>query len=220
MTVFFSYQDSGLDDWEPTKNYVQMGYRPGFAVQARELTQMQTAIQNQISVMMKRFIGNANSSIIDASLTLTSPSSGIGNWQVGLGTGYVYIVPPGKKIGYFVHNNTQKNLSALVQSDQKTYVYAIIEEVQVNPEGSVFPQQGGYSRVAVDDTLVDNAQGFYNYNAPGASRYQINITGLGYYLEGSQAPVNTVDLFYITPTQDATGGAIPYYSDTNQAIPY
>ena len=36
------------DDFDETKNYVRILYRPGHAVQARELTQMQTALQAQI----------------------------------------------------------------------------------------------------------------------------------------------------------------------------
>lgn len=36
------------DDFDPTKNYVRILFRPGYAVQARELTQLQTAIAAQI----------------------------------------------------------------------------------------------------------------------------------------------------------------------------
>jgi hypothetical protein len=36
------------DDFDETKNYHRILYRPGYAVQARELTQMQTALQAQI----------------------------------------------------------------------------------------------------------------------------------------------------------------------------
>lgn len=36
------------DDFDETKNYHRVLYRPGYAVQARELTQMQSALQAQI----------------------------------------------------------------------------------------------------------------------------------------------------------------------------
>ena len=36
------------DDFDETKNYHRILFRPGYAVQARELTQMQTALQAQI----------------------------------------------------------------------------------------------------------------------------------------------------------------------------
>ena len=37
------------DDFDKSKNYVKTLFRPGFAIQARELTQLQSALQNQIS---------------------------------------------------------------------------------------------------------------------------------------------------------------------------
>ena len=37
------------DDFDPTKNFHRILFKPGFAVQARELTQAQTILQNQIS---------------------------------------------------------------------------------------------------------------------------------------------------------------------------
>ena len=36
------------DDFDQTKNYLRVLFRPGYAVQARELTQLQTALQAQI----------------------------------------------------------------------------------------------------------------------------------------------------------------------------
>ena len=36
------------DDFDKSKNYNRVLFRPGFAVQARELTQLQSALQNQI----------------------------------------------------------------------------------------------------------------------------------------------------------------------------
>jgi hypothetical protein len=40
--------DPYYDDYDETKNFHRVLYRPGFAVQARELTQQQTILQNQI----------------------------------------------------------------------------------------------------------------------------------------------------------------------------
>ena len=36
------------DDFDENKNHHRVLFRPGFAVQARELTQLQTILQNQI----------------------------------------------------------------------------------------------------------------------------------------------------------------------------
>ena len=37
-----------FDDFDESKNYHRVLFRPGFAVQARELTQLQTSLQSQI----------------------------------------------------------------------------------------------------------------------------------------------------------------------------
>ena len=36
------------DDYDPTKNFHRVLFRPGLAVQTRELTQLQTILQTQI----------------------------------------------------------------------------------------------------------------------------------------------------------------------------
>ena len=43
--VFSGY---ALDDFDETKNYHRVLFKPGVSVQARELTQMQTALQKQL----------------------------------------------------------------------------------------------------------------------------------------------------------------------------
>ena len=47
MTTLFNY-DPYYDDFDENKNFMRVLYRPGFAVQARELTQAQTILANQI----------------------------------------------------------------------------------------------------------------------------------------------------------------------------
>ena len=46
--VKHNFTDYTLDDFNETKNYHRILFRPGYAVQARELTQLQTALQAQI----------------------------------------------------------------------------------------------------------------------------------------------------------------------------
>ena len=41
--------DPYYDDFDPSKNFHRILFKPGSAVQARELTQSQTILQNQIS---------------------------------------------------------------------------------------------------------------------------------------------------------------------------
>jgi hypothetical protein len=48
MSLNFN-QDPWYDDFDPTKNFHRILFKPGYAVQARELTQSQTILQDQIS---------------------------------------------------------------------------------------------------------------------------------------------------------------------------
>ena len=48
MTINFNV-DPYYDDFDASKNYHRILFKPGVAVQARELTQSQTILQNQIS---------------------------------------------------------------------------------------------------------------------------------------------------------------------------
>jgi len=47
MTTLFNY-DPYYDDFDEDKNFMRVLFRPGYSVQARELTQLQTILQNQI----------------------------------------------------------------------------------------------------------------------------------------------------------------------------
>ena len=47
MTTLFNY-DPYYDDFDEDKNFMRVLFRPGYAVQARELTQLQTILANQI----------------------------------------------------------------------------------------------------------------------------------------------------------------------------
>ena len=210
MSVFYRFQDSGLDDWNKANNFVQMGFRPGFAVQARELTQMQTIMQAQITALARRFLKSG--SLLDSSVLLT-PGQGI--WQAQLTSGYFYIEPYEKDLGYFVYNPETIVLSNIDATQGRVNVYIQWEEVQVNPDGEEFPPLNGFAKVKVDETLKDNAQGYANYSAPGASRYQINIVNAGFYLDdGTQdLPANAAIVFYIED-------GIPKYNDTNDPISY
>ena len=39
------------DDHDPAKGFLRVLFKPGYALQARELTQLQTILQNQISAV-------------------------------------------------------------------------------------------------------------------------------------------------------------------------
>jgi len=59
------------DDFDETKNYLRILFRPGFAVQARELTQMQTALQAQID-RHGRYVFKEGTPVIGGNITTDS----------------------------------------------------------------------------------------------------------------------------------------------------
>ena len=214
MAVFYRYQDSGLDDWEKEKNYVQMGFRPGFSVQARELTQMQTAMQSQITALAHSQ-GLKSGSIVDrSSLSVNGPGTP-GIWNLSLNRGDIFCEPDLRELGYFVHNNTPQSLSGInVPTGERLNIYVRWMEIQVNADGDPIPAQGGYVEVRVDGSILDNAQGYANSSAPGASRYKIDIVSLGSYNPATESkPVHSADMIYF---QNGT----PYYSDDGTAVAY
>ena len=48
------------DDWEENKNYHRVMFKAGLPVQARELTQSQTILQDQIEKLASRFLKNGD----------------------------------------------------------------------------------------------------------------------------------------------------------------
>ena len=57
------------DDFDETKNYHRILFRPGYAVQARELTQLQTALQAQID-RYGQFAFKDGSRVVNGKVTL------------------------------------------------------------------------------------------------------------------------------------------------------
>ena len=250
------------DDFEDTKNFLRILFKPGYAVQARELTQLQTLLQNQISKFGSHVfkdgsqvfgggisLGDAefvrcvvsfssSSTITDAEglvgriITQGSTTSNLSRAKIvdvfastsqdpytilvlqyltgnkftenstivveDLNSSYVSItyptaasLPTGTSLtgtaqtisveagifyvdGFFVNNTTQTTTLYVVDNGVRKFNDPILTSEGVN-------NRVGFEvvRTAVtaetDNTLVDPARGFYNYNAPGADRYVIEL---------------------------------------------
>lgn len=48
------------DDFDDTKNFLRILFKPGYSVQARELTQLQTLLQNQVSKIGSHIFKNGS----------------------------------------------------------------------------------------------------------------------------------------------------------------
>jgi hypothetical protein len=69
------------DDFDPTKNFHRILFRPGYAVQARELTQVQSMLQNQIDSFGKH-VFREGSIVLPGAFTLECATSGNPIWYI------------------------------------------------------------------------------------------------------------------------------------------
>jgi hypothetical protein len=223
------FQNNALDN-----NYVRILFKPGRAVQARELTQIQSMIQNQIKQFGDHVFQNG-SPVIGGNLTLDNkvkyiklqesfngtdidieefdgkvirstdgtaqakvlatyyPEDGIPTLLVKYITGVEFA--DGETIKVVATNDIQAKLvgssangNGTVCSINEGVFYVDGFFVQVPDQTAVV---SAYSTVAnvkigleisddivdsdIDSTLLDPAQSSFNYQAPGADRYQFNL---------------------------------------------
>jgi len=246
------------DDFDDTKKFLRVLFKPGYAVQARELTQLQTLLQNQIAKFgshifkdgsqvfgggislgsaefirttisfgtsgsiknvsqLKNTILTQVTSEINARakvLDVLTPTTGDNNYILILqyltgdkfaSNGYISVenintsttifypssVSSGADItgvcqtisvdtgifyvdGFFVNNDPQITTLHVVRDNIRRFRDPILtEEGVTNRVG--FEIVRTTVTAETDTTLVDPARGFYNYNAPGADRYQIQL---------------------------------------------
>lgn len=225
------------------KNYLRILFKPGYAVQTRELNQLQSLIQSQLEKVgesifrsgkpvidgIARFDSSSEIYSIDVNTVVSDAYTNIETTD-NLKAKIVKVVP---KDGGLSTRLYVKSINAIqLDSDASTNVFKITsgETVSISDESAsvatlsasvsavnkavgahiakgvyfikgcypiVDEQYGvydlaetastftgyvilniveGYVDVTDDSTLVDNAGGSYNYNAPGADRYFINLT--------------------------------------------
>jgi hypothetical protein len=246
------------DDFDEDKNFHRILFKPGFAVQARELTQLQTVLQDQI----KRFGDNIfkEGSVISGCpestnfnvdvvkiLDINTAGVTIENSQlptyenlvfIGRNNGVKAVV---KKTGEGSEDTSHKALflqyisqgtdgttstfepDEIIEWEEDSDTTLVIADISHDPitKGSLFSVGDGivyanghfvrhYTQTIVlekfsgtpskkvgflvneeiitsddDDTLLDPAQGAFNYTAPGADRYKLSTVLVAY-------PINEV----------------------------
>jgi hypothetical protein len=235
------------DDYDETKNYVKVLFKPGYAVQARELTQLQTAIQRQISrfgdhvfkdgslvlngnttltqavwvlvdttapnaLVDKTFVGQQNGAsfkVMAVSPTSTTAARVYGVMTNGAafvsgetlvsadglqsvtistdeefsGTGTVFSIDQSVFYvnGYFVVCNSQRHIVSFAGDASSKRIGLIVNESIVSH---------------VDDaTLLDPAQGSYNFAAPGADRVSIDLSVASFDYDPTASQLATIPDF-------------------------
>jgi len=274
------------DDYDPAKQFYRILYRPSFAVQARELTQMQSILQNQIKTHGDNIFKQGAMVIPgQASVqTITTPGKGadyvklisvynnvavetflkslLGKTVVGQTTGVTATVaycqsaessdPTTLYLNYTAGNETYKTFATneVLKTSDGTYSFQVGSTSDCIGKGSLASIQTGvyyisgyfvlcnaqtivlekysatptyriglvYTESIVtpesDETLLDNAQNSYNYAAPGAHRYMIDLT-LTKLIVSSVSDTNFVEVIRVTD-----GVINTVVKDTNYNIIY
>jgi len=225
------------DDFElnaKDNNYLRILFKPGYAVQARELTQIQSILQNQIKsfgdhifadgspvvggnlaldnnvvyikleetydtedVEVDDFVGKVilrdSDSVVQAKVLASYfPSGGVPTLMikylsgVAFSDGDVFRIA-GTTTRARLQGSSASGFGTIVSiNDGIFYVDGFF--VKINPQTTVVDAYTQYANVkiglevsddvidyGVDSTLLDPAQGSFNYQAPGADRYQFNL---------------------------------------------
>ena len=231
------------DDYAESKKFHRILFRPAFAVQARELTQSQTILQNQIERVSDHFFekgamvipGEISYDLDYRAIKLTSftgsatLSNFVGKTFKGATSGVLGIivnsvvtdgVDPDTLFVKYLNSGSSNTaiaftnseiinesstagvlvgggFSAVVDSTATGSAAEVAEgvyyingfHVQVNNQTVILDKYSNTPSYRVgllvtesfvastdDNTLLDNAQGSSNVNAPGADRFKINLT--------------------------------------------
>jgi hypothetical protein len=243
------------DDFEDTKNFLRILFKPGYAIQSRELAQLQTLLQNQIA-KFGTHIFKDGSQVFGGGITLSTANyiktkvsslpSGTtlndlkgkiltqGNNSTNLVRAKIVDILPSVSadpfvifvIQYLTGNEFQNTTNFIISVENFKTGTVIRHTGAANEKGlcqtlsvetgifyvdgffvnslpqtvtlvrfengirrfndPILTSEGVTNRVGFevvrtivtaqeDETLVDPARGFYNYAAPGADRYTINL---------------------------------------------
>lgn len=238
MTVNFNVEPY-FDDYDESKGYHRILFKPGVAVQARELTQLQTILQKQIerfgrhlfkegamvipgqlsidqtvkAVKLEATALNLQTTFASANILVTGDTSGVVASVVKavnaegsdsptlivkfLKTGtnnQKTIFDNGETLSISGSASTLTTIASSAVTDSsiasiESGVYFVLGNfVSINTQSIVLDKYSSTPSYRIglavtedfiteedDSTLVDNAQGSFNENAPGAHRYKISI---------------------------------------------
>jgi hypothetical protein len=222
------------DDFSEEKNYVKILFKPSFAVQARELTQLQTALQKQISRFGAHVFkdgsvvlgGKTATSVVnwidvqstDVSGALNKTFQGVTSGALGkvfkvdqysLSIGRLYftyisgvefqdsevLLDVATEIVQFTALDDPDNFTGTATAYSveegvffvnQNFVYCEPQQIILTDTQEPITKKVGLNvsetivTSNMDETLLDPAQGSFNFAAPGADRLAINLELVAY----------------------------------------
>jgi len=175
------------DDFDETKNYHRILFRPGYAVQARELTQLQTQIQDQIKKFGKHVFVNGSivlggGRLFDTQLMSIKINSTYSGQTVKLSNFLgKTIIGADSKTQAVVKAVTDLNAAG----DPKTLLVSIISGTTFNLGENITTSSGtAYTATIYSASAFNNAMGF------SIDSGVFFVDGKFVYLEAQTIPVN------------------------------
>lgn len=159
-----------FDDYDESKGYYRILFRPSYSLQARELTQLQTISQNQISRVGDTILKDGDS--------LDYGEIKYNDGIVSVSEGVFYINGFAAKVDSSTIGTTDSPI------DNSRIGFLVVEE---------------YIEASDDSSLYDNAQGTTNYRAPGADRYKLSLELQSRSIQNSPADLTSdfVEIFRV-----------------------
>ena len=159
-----------FDDYDESKGYYRILFRPSYSLQARELTQLQTISQNQISRVGDTILKDGDS--------LDYGEIKYNDGIVSVSEGVFYINGFAAKVDSSTIGTTDNPI------DNSRIGFLVVEE---------------YIEASDDSSLYDNAQGTTNYRAPGADRYKLSLELQSRSIQNSPADLTSdfVEIFRV-----------------------
>jgi hypothetical protein len=138
------------DDYNEVDNYYQYLFKPGFPIQARELTGMQSMIQNQISTLAERFMKDGDN-VIPGEFGLSSPVSYVRVSSITQGA------TPDEFIGYVFTGVTSGVKAECIFAVAETETDDITFYIQYTNSGN----NSNLGNFIEGETLTTNTPNFY-----------------------------------------------------------
>lgn len=168
------------DDFDKDKNFYKVLFKPGYPVQARELTTLQSILQNQVETFGSN-IFKEGSMVLPGSVTFDNDYSAVKLNSLNLGVdisiyikNFIGTTITGKSSGV---SATIKNVALTTDSDLVEYVTIYVKYSAAGNDSETISFQDGEQLIASQNVVYGNTT--ITAGTPFASLIELNATSTG-----------------------------------------
>jgi len=174
------------DDFDSTKNYHRILFKPGYAVQARELTQSQTILQDQITKLAQGVYSDGSvvtggnitvdKNIVTCKLTQASNTIIdllVGTFAVGSNSSFIAQVTSVDDVNYYINTKPVNNILKFTSGENINFFDSKLAALSFVNGGSDVP--AFTTNAYTESTFNRIASGTYLSNALNMSTINMNV---------------------------------------------